>query len=115
MNEHELTYDADWHHYLRDVIDELRERMAELPSEHDIAEWTSDAALRAMTQCQHVLSRVLRCVIEIYESGNPPRALRTDADAALAMCIEVHLHIDSIYMELLPSARAAFPTSWAEL
>ncbi len=115
MNDYEPIYDADWYHSLRDVVDELKEREAELPSELDIDEWTREEVLRAMTQCHHVLSRVLRSVIEIDDSGNPPRALRTDANAALATCIEVHLHIDSVYMELLPRTRVAFPTSWAEL
>ena len=115
MNEYEPVYDADWYHSLRDVADELMDTAAKLPSERDIDVWTRDEVLQAMTQCHHVLSRVLRSVIEIYESGNPPRALRTNADAALATCIQVHLRIDRIYTELLPRTRVAFPTSWAEL
>ncbi len=115
MNEYEPVYDADWYHSLRDVVDELMDTAAKLPSERDIDVWTRDEVLQAMTQCHHVLSRVLRSVIEIYESGNPPRALQTDADAALAMCIQVHLHIDSVYSDLLPLTRVAFPRSWDEL
>ena len=86
MNEYEPVYDADWYHSLRDVVDEVMDNAAKLPSEQDIDEWTREEVLRDMTHCHHVLSRVLRSVIEIYESGNPPRALRTNAESTPSFC-----------------------------
>jgi hypothetical protein len=111
----ELNHERDWHTYLQIHVDELQRRMAALPTEQNIAEWTRVAFLGAMNDSHHALSDVLRCIIEINASDDVPSTLTLGVDSALYQCIDSHLYIDQVATQLLPLADVTMPNSWAEL
>lgn len=107
MNDCDLTRDVDWHDYLREFIDELQHRRSALPTEQNIAEWTSAAVLRAMTECHHALSEVLRGIIDVNTRYLMPPELTVGVDSVLYQCIDANLDIDHVRTALLPLAGSA--------
>lgn len=64
----------------------------------------------AFIGCQHTLSDVLRLAVKI---GARPDLNRTDVlafDEALYVCIDVHLHMDDLYADLLHRIEPTVPT-----
>lgn len=86
---------------LRRAVDRLQRERAALPSRDGIERCSNTEALAAFLGCQHTLSDVLRLVSKI---GARPDLLRAEVlafDEALYVCIDVHLHLDDLYGDLL--------------
>lgn len=86
---------------LRRAVDQLQRERAALPLGSGVDRSSSAETLAALIGCQHTLSDVLRLVVKI---GARPDLRRTDVlafDEALYVCIDVHLHLDDLYGDLL--------------
>ena len=86
---------------LRHAVDRLQRERAALPSIGGVDQCSNTGTLAAFIGCQHTLSDVLRLVSKI---GARPDLSRVDVlafDEALYVCIDVHLHLDDLYGDLL--------------
>ena len=86
---------------LRRAVERLQRERAALPSRDAVDQCSNTETLKAFIGCQHTLSDVLRLVSEI---GARPDLRRADVlafDEALYVCIDVHLHLDDLYSDLL--------------
>jgi len=86
---------------LRHAVDRLQRERAALPSRDRVERCSNTETLAAFIGCQHTLSDVLRLVSKIGARPDLRRAEVLAFDEALYVCIDVHLHLDDLYGDLL--------------
>ncbi|MBW4079048.1 MAG: hypothetical protein HIU84_11185 [Acidobacteria bacterium] len=114
MTDPELTHGLDWHACPQRHVDDLQRRGQALPTEQNIAGWTTSAVLGAVNDSHHVSSDVLRCIIEINVGSYVPSTLTPGMDSALCQRFDFNLNIDHGSTQLLPFAVATLPNFWDE-
>lgn len=99
---------------LRRAVERLQRERAELPSRGGVDQCSNTETLTAFIGCQHTLSDVLRLVSKIGARPDLRRAEVLAFDEALYVCIDVHLHLDDLYTDLLRRIEPAAMTSALE-
>ena len=86
---------------LRRAVERLQRERAALPSRDAVDQCSNTETFKAFIGCQHTLSEVLRLVVKTGARPDLRRAEALAFDEALCVCIDVHLHLDDLYGDLL--------------
>ena len=86
---------------LRRAVERLQRERVALLSRGGVDEFSNTETLTAFIACQRTLSDVLRLVSKIGARPDLRRAEVLAFDEALYVCIDVHIYLDDLFIDLL--------------